>query len=881
MCENDETEKIRITEEGEVINVSTITSENENGHEFHHTYEFLTKIKPVGIFESTKRKSIHHNDSVNEREYTANCSNVGSLSAKELKAEVMNIPYLVDDHDIFKEKTLSFKSSFSTITDIVEKLKEAYRAYRKEYCLESFLNLASIETCELPIPTNKSSIDNKYKIFVLYRSEAISVLAPDTIKVEDINIKTSLDRQVVDNNIVSKVDTEISSNEIKNVALIQDENIESDALSNIIIDSTPVPRFCAKDDLVSDKVETNKFIDIEEASSRNNIKPEYHNCINSASCDNSGGEYDYTMPSEYNTRIQCRTRRKRKQRFVTEDGIESYKTKRTRQRRNMKSIENKCADERISTISSNKNKTLKLKKSGSVKKTVKSADEIFLEAKEHVIFHKDEKIKPEHGETEIVDDRYNNEQSFDDGSQREKIGKVFKVTRTSGPPFDASYFEGYATFVLLTPEEAQKEVLSRKETPNYMYSEFKCDLCFRGFESKVTYHNHMKKHSPVRHSEKSVTAADLSCPEYLLRHPPSRKLFLAVEYFYVDLNKTIKVTYSEHGEYKCEFCHLRFRNQRYLNKHKLGAHKRKFSCKICPFVCFCSMPNSLLMHKRKKHLTTAVCDLCGSTFNTERGVRSHKLLAHREETNPRLGPVCDLCDVHFANEAAWKKHIVLSAKHFVSNGCQHCGETFESESALKIHARVHARKQRRPRSECRVPGDCTMCGETLQNETERRKHLLTAHPDSKAAQSAQADETPQCVCEICGKMFKKPCFLNYHMRVHTGEKPYTCNDCGKSYAYSGVLSEHKATHTSHPQHRCHLCPKTFKFKSALYKHVRAHLGIRPHKCHFCDKSFPTPCELRSHTHHTHHKVPWPKRERRRQRKSTQSTSREISYEYDN
>lgn len=68
---------------------------------------------------------------------------------------------------------------------------------------------------------------------------------------------------------------------------------------------------------------------------------------------------------------------------------------------------------------------------------------------------------------------------------------------TYSPKFDASFFKDYVMVVVLTPEDAKKEVLLRKESNNYKVSPHKCGLCFRGFEFKTTFDNHMKKHSPV------------------------------------------------------------------------------------------------------------------------------------------------------------------------------------------------------------------------------------------------------------------------------------------------------------------------------------------------------------------------------------------------
>ncbi|CAG5001487.1 unnamed protein product [Parnassius apollo] len=372
--------------------------------------------------------------------------------------------------------------------------------------------------------------------------------------------------------------------------------------------------------------------------------------------------------------------------------------------------------------------------------------------------------------------------------------------------------ESLFTITTLTYEEQIEEISKRQETSIYKNAPYKCTVCYRGFQIKDRYDAHI-----VRHSEQS-------------------------------------------GAYECFICKTRLKTGRALRKHLTAQHTEKFSCKGCPFVtrnrgvarehekwhagtkyqcphCPCEFDKltTYMGHIRIKHVSDFVCELCGYTFVSKKGIDVHKKKKHRlhDKTITIEGPYCEVCEVRFISEEAHTRHLKLSSRHSSDNDpnrIRNDSQSMNSERAGRtvrrierrpvVHPRSLADRDQRPET---GPVACEQCGVQLRDLRLYAQHFRRAHPD-KNRTKYPAMKTP-CMCEQCGRIFQSMALLKDHMWVHTGEKRFKCERCDKSFTQKTNLVFHMRVHSAaRPTYECPLCGKHFAF----FNNRRRHMFVNPH-----------------------------------------------------
>ncbi|XP_055588065.1 zinc finger and SCAN domain-containing protein 32-like [Uranotaenia lowii] len=159
----------------------------------------------------------------------------------------------------------------------------------------------------------------------------------------------------------------------------------------------------------------------------------------------------------------------------------------------------------------------------------------------------------------------------------------------------------------------------------------------------------------------------------------------------------------------------------------------------------------------------------------------------------------------------------IAAEANKEHRCMVCSQIFPDRESWMVHLGDHAEER---------PHQCLECLAQFREKRSLARHLKAVH-----------EEIRDRKCPYCPKSFKYSHHLRYHIRTHTGERPYVCDICQDSFSQHIQWKRHQAKHQQRPdqlqlpkptimtedsQIKCEFCPRVFSRLQDYRRHAPSH-----------------------------------------------------------
>ncbi|XP_030833737.1 uncharacterized protein LOC764375 isoform X2 [Strongylocentrotus purpuratus] len=356
--------------------------------------------------------------------------------------------------------------------------------------------------------------------------------------------------------------------------------------------------------------------------------------------------------------------------------------------------------------------------------------------------------------------------------------------------------------------------------------------------------------------------------------------------------------------YPCDFCERQFTRKAYLISHMKEVHPEADTSAIEDSVLdakYEEIINKALERNQsmdQKKISQPdmiiepisdrpyVCKVCGKSFEFSATLKKHM------QAHVKLKPLlCDFCERRFVRQSYLDDHIKTQHPPGLRSKdpnkpfkCEICDLTFSKRSYLKDHRYRHKLKKPFPCSFCTKSfrRRCLLLMHTSRHHPNEHRQMVPNQPKAASAShspgyapntlkiklpfqkqksAASLDSSLKrdpLMCHECGTTFSSVANVRRHLRIHSGERPFTCKFCSWSFNRKEVWKGHMkkkhaeelraAKNRANPNlgriktegFNCDKCGGTFKSSYALSVHLKQHSqgsSSRPFKCSLCDLAF--------------------------------------------